>query len=213
MAKNFPYFKFIATEWLTGDIVFEDFSTQGVFINICALYWQRNGDLSIEDLNRRFKNNNEIPKLTDRFFSVNDGKISISFLDEQLIDANHISKVNSENGSKGGRPKANKTEEKKPTANRPLTDRKPKKSKEEKEEELNKRKKEFALSLEPFLTNYGKEFLNDFYSYWTEPNQSKTKFRKELETAWDLERRLSTWAKREKTFRAKKPEPKKSLGI
>jgi hypothetical protein len=128
MAKNFPYFKFIATEWMTGDIVFESFSTQGLFINICALYWQRNGKLSIEDINKRFKNPIELNELTDRFFSVNDGFISVKFLDEQLIEANHISKVNSENGSKGGRPK-------KPTANRPLTDRKPKKSKEEKEEE------------------------------------------------------------------------------
>ena len=42
MAKNFPYFKFIASEWMTGDIVFESLSVQGLFINICALYWQRN---------------------------------------------------------------------------------------------------------------------------------------------------------------------------
>jgi hypothetical protein len=37
MAKNFPFFKFVATEWLTGDIVYEEFSTQGLFINICCL--------------------------------------------------------------------------------------------------------------------------------------------------------------------------------
>ncbi|CAB4153958.1 hypothetical protein UFOVP627_57 [uncultured Caudovirales phage] len=101
MAKNFPYFKFIATEWLTGDIVYEDFECQGLFINICALYWQRDGKLSIEDINRRYKNESIIQSLSGRFFSVNNGFISISFLDEQLIDANHISKVNSENGKKG----------------------------------------------------------------------------------------------------------------
>lgn len=101
MAKNFPYFKFIATEWLTGDIVYEDFDTQGLFINICALYWQRDGKLSIDDITRRYKNELLIQALSGRFFSVNDGFISISFLDEQLVDANHISKVNSENGKKG----------------------------------------------------------------------------------------------------------------
>jgi hypothetical protein len=101
MAKNFPYFKFIATEWLTGDIVYEDFESQGLFINICALYWQRDGKLSIEDITRRYKNESIIQSLSGRFFSVNDGLISISFLDEQLVDANHISKVNSENGKKG----------------------------------------------------------------------------------------------------------------
>jgi uncharacterized protein YdaU (DUF1376 family) len=140
MAKNFPYFKFIASEWMTGDIVFESLSVQGLFINICALYWQRNGSLSIDDINKRYKNPEELAQLTDRFFSVNDGLISVKFLDEQLIEANHISKVNSENGSKGGRPKAPKTLKEKPTANRPLTDRKANESKEEKETEENKNK-------------------------------------------------------------------------
>lgn len=133
MAKNFPYFKFIATEWMTGDIVFESLSAQGLFINICALYWQRNGELSIDDINKRFKSPSELAELTDRFFSLSGGFISVKFLDEQLVEASHISKVNSQNGSKGGRPKALKTLKEKPTANRPLTDRKAKKSKEEKE--------------------------------------------------------------------------------
>jgi hypothetical protein len=60
---------------------------------------------AIDDINKRFKNPIELNELTDRFFSVNDGFISVKFLDEQLIEANHISKVNSENGAKGGRPK------------------------------------------------------------------------------------------------------------
>lgn len=68
MAKNFPYFKFIATEWLTGDIVYEDFDTQGLFINICALYWQRDGKLSIDDITRRYKNELLIQALSGRFF-------------------------------------------------------------------------------------------------------------------------------------------------
>ena len=68
MAKNFPYFKFIATEWLTGDIVYEDFECQGLFINICALYWQRDGKLSIDDINRRYKNESIIQSLSGRFF-------------------------------------------------------------------------------------------------------------------------------------------------
>lgn len=134
MAKGFPYFKFTATEWLTGDIVFEDFELQGIFINVCALYWHRDGKLTIEEIQKRLKTD-RLAELTDRFFSVSDGFIAINFLDEQLLAANHISKQNSENGKLGGRPKAAKTLEKKPTANRPLTDRKAKKSKEEEEQE------------------------------------------------------------------------------
>jgi hypothetical protein len=148
MAKNFPYFKFFPTEWMTGDIVFEDFETQGLFINICALYWQRNADLSIEDINKRFKYPSKLANLTDRFISLSEDKILIKFLDEQLVDAGHISKTNSLNGSKGGRPKGAKTLSKKPTANRPQSETKAKKSKEEEEKEIN-------ITYEEFL-NYAK---------------------------------------------------------
>lgn len=68
---------------------------------------------------------------------------------------------------------------------------------------IEERKKEFAKTLEPYLVKYGREMLNDFYAYWTEPNKSNTKFRQEQEKNWDLSRRLSTWEKNNKTFGAK----------
>lgn len=132
MAKGFPYFKFIATEWLTGDIVYESFELQGLFINICALYWQRDGNLSIEDIEKRYKTKLH-EQLINRFINVKDGFISIKFLDEQLIDANHVSKVNSENGKKGAEAK-----KKKAKAKRPLSEGSANLSKEE--EEVNKSK-------------------------------------------------------------------------
>ncbi len=89
MAKNFPYFKFVATEWLTGDIVFEDYELQGIFINICALYWHRDGIINVDELTKRLKSD-RVLSLKDRFLNVdNKGFISIKFLDEQLVDANH----------------------------------------------------------------------------------------------------------------------------
>lgn len=66
------------------------------------------------------------------------------------------------------------------------------------------RKLKFASTLEPYLLMYGKEFLNDFYKYWTEPNKSETKFKQELEKTWSLERRLETWAKNDKNFNKQK---------
>jgi hypothetical protein len=62
------------------------------------------------------------------------------------------------------------------------------------------RKLKFSSTLQPFLEIYGKDFLNDFYKYWTEPNKSNSKFKQELERTWDLERRLGTWAKNDKNF-------------
>jgi hypothetical protein len=160
MAKNFPYFKFTATEWLTGDIVYESLELQGLFINVCALYWQRDGKLTIEDLIRRYKNQSLINELIDRYIWNEQGNILIKFLDEQLIEANHISKVNSENGKKGAEAKRNKA-----NAKRPLNDSKAILSKEEKEEEINKNKnknkiKEFVFLSESEINKLNEEFAS-----------------------------------------------------
>jgi hypothetical protein len=69
-----------------------------------------------------------------------------------------------------------------------------------KENNIDVRKLKFADTLKPFLQTYGKDFLNEFFKYWTEPNKSNTKFKQELEKTWSLERRLETWAKNDKTF-------------
>ena len=65
---------------------------------------------------------------------------------------------------------------------------------------IEERKLKFSSTLEPYLNIYGKDLLNDFYKYWTEPNPSNTKFRKELQKTWSLERRLETWARNDKQF-------------
>ena len=66
---------------------------------------------------------------------------------------------------------------------------------------LAERKQSFALSLEPYLAKYSRDMLNDFYAYWTEENQSRTKMRFELEKTWGLANRLATWAKRDNNFK------------
>lgn len=60
-------------------------------------------------------------------------------------------------------------------------------------------KDEFYNSLKPFVSQYGKEMVRDFFDYWTEPNGKGTpKF--QLEKTWDTARRLSTWQKNEEKF-------------
>lgn len=78
-----------------------------------------------------------------------------------------------------------------------------------KENNIDERKLKFASTLEPFLSKYGKDMLNDFYKYWTEPNKSGTKFRQELEKTWSLDRRLETWANNDKGFKKSSNEPTK----
>ena len=74
--------------------------------------------------------------------------------------------------------------------------------------DIEERKLKFAQTLEPFLNTYGKEMLNTFYHYWTEPDQTKKpKMRFEKEKFWDLNRRLVTWKGKEKNFAHKKESP------
>jgi hypothetical protein len=66
---------------------------------------------------------------------------------------------------------------------------------------INKIKDRSIKFLEEINTfkEYEISMLNEFYSYWSEPNKSKTKMRCELQPTWDLSRRLKTWADRQKT--------------
>ena len=76
------------------------------------------------------------------------------------------------------------------------------KVKESKVKELSKIQKEFYDSLTPFLKDFSKETLREFFNYWSEPNKSKTKIRWQLEKTWDTKKRLIRWDS--KNF--KKPE-------
>ena len=76
---------------------------------------------------------------------------------------------------------------------------------------LEERKNDFASLLQPYIEKYGREMLNEFYFYWTEPNQSKTKMKFEMEKTWSLERRLNNWSKNSVHFggaqsKAEKPK-------
>lgn len=193
MAKNFPYFKFTVSEWMTGDIVFESLSTQGLFINICALYWQRDGNLSIEDINKRYKNPVELSDLIDRFVEVENDIISIKFLDEQLIDANHVSKVNSENGKKSAESRANAKRllnDRSTTVQRISTKKNKNKNeiriKEEEEKEININ----DIKLYFYENGYSEMTAKKFYDYysvasWKDSKGNKVKnWKQKAQAVW-----------------------------
>lgn len=119
MAKELPYFKFEPAEYLTKDISFCSLSAQGLFINICSYYWQRGCVLNKEQLLRRLNYPKELDELiSEGIIDLIENNISIKFLNCQLLDVEKTSKINSANGSKGGRPKKNPPEsETKPKLN------------------------------------------------------------------------------------------------
>ena len=61
-----------------------------------------------------------------------------------------------------------------------------------------KEKKAFSEMLTPFINELGNDYQN-FYSYWTEPNQ-KGKERWELEKFFDISRRVTTWKNNQLKF-------------
>jgi len=112
--KELPYFKFNASEWISGEITLEDLATQGAFINICSYYWFKSGCLTLTEIKRRLKlKQTTIDALvTGNHIKVTDDLVEISFLRQQFDERGHISKRNSLNGSKGGAPNGNKNAEK-----------------------------------------------------------------------------------------------------
>jgi hypothetical protein len=76
---------------------------------------------------------------------------------------------------------------------------------------IDSRKLKFAATLKPFVDEFGRDTLKDFYDYWTEPNKSNTKFRQELEKTWSLDRRIKTWIKNESNFKPNKNKNNEQL--
>lgn len=142
MAKDLPYLKFNAAEYLNGEITLEDFYTQGVFINICAYYWFKSGCLTLTEIKRRVKcKQSAIDRLLEtNIIKSHDDHIRITFLDEQLHERGKKSEINALNGSKGGAPIGNKNAIKdKPTTTekQPKTTNIEERREEEKREEQN----------------------------------------------------------------------------
>ncbi len=104
MAKDLPYFKFFCSEWSDGDITLEDLHVQGLFINVCAYYWSKECNLSVDKLMKKFQNHPL--NLLETLFSEGiikqvKGMVKISFLDEQYGERNNLCNQNSINAKKG----------------------------------------------------------------------------------------------------------------
>lgn len=66
------------------------------------------------------------------------------------------------------------------------------------EKTIETRKREFGLSLEPFLKTYGRPMLTAFYNYWTELSRTGGKrMRFEDQKFFEVSRRLKTWKNKE----------------
>lgn len=105
MAKELPYFKFEPNQWENGNIQLCSFEAQGVFINLCAVYWQRLGDLKHRfALMKVCKGDDRLLKelIEAEVIKQLGEDLTINFLDKQLEEFQIISNKRSEAGKKGG---------------------------------------------------------------------------------------------------------------
>lgn len=201
MAKELPYFQFEPAEYLTKDISFCSLSAQGLFINICSYYWQRNCELTKKQVLRRLNYPKELTELiSEGIIDIDADYISIKFLDIQRDNAINLSNINSINGKLGGRPKKQKETEKKPTALNSLSETKGIRRDKIKEDNIKKenRVKIFTSSVKEFSDKYDNDMLTAFISYWTESGEAQKNLRFEFEKVFDISKRLITWQKRQK---------------
>lgn len=99
MAKELPYFQFEPAEYLTKNISFCSLSAQGLFINICSYYWQRECKLTKEQVLKRLNYTDELEELiTEGIIDVKDDFIIIKFLDNQLNNVKNKSESKSQKG-------------------------------------------------------------------------------------------------------------------
>ncbi len=59
---------------------------------------------------------------------------------------------------------------------------------------INERYDDFDVMVKHYQTEFGEDTINDFITYWTEPNKSNTKMKFELQQTFDINRRLKRWA-------------------
>lgn len=153
MAKELPFFKFEPSQWENGSIQVCSFEAQGIFINLCSMYWQRLGDLPYKLAVQKICKGNATAfdsLVTDHIIQVIDGMICIDFLNEQLEEFENNSKTNSENARLGWQKRRNNA-----TAKQPHSD--PNAIREEK-----KREEEEKKRLEENTSDFDENFLKAF---------------------------------------------------
>jgi hypothetical protein len=190
MAKELPYFRFTASEWLNDDISLESYELKGLFVDICAFYWFKDCSIDLALINKRFSN---AKILLEELIKLNiikknqDDSITIKFLDKQFDLLSGKRKKRSEAGRIGGLKRSSNA--------RILLKQKRSYKDNNKDKDKDKRIAKFRLKVLEFRPQYPDLMLKDFFEYWTESGDDDIKCRWEKEKSFAISRRLSTWKK------------------
>ena len=69
---------------------------------------------------------------------------------------------------------------------------------------LIERQELFRQMVDDYDGQYGREMLDAFYNYWSEPTQNGEKMRFELQETWEVGRRLESWHSRDSKYKQNK---------
>jgi hypothetical protein len=197
MAKHTPFFKFDSAAWLGGSIQFTDLESKGLFIDLCALYWESQKPIKIDT---KFKVRTRCPEgtlnkiigtLSDLdIIAQTEHGITIPFLDSLMSDREVWLKKCSESGKKSAINKGTSSNKKEDS-----------RKKKEETKEIEERKKEFKeLTKNKWSKLGGVKYLcedeaKNFFDYWTEHGENDKLMRFEKEKSFGVGRRLGTWKK------------------
>jgi len=102
MVKELPYFKFFVSEWLLGRISDETYRIQGIFLNACCYYWNKENKMTFDDLSRKIGKKNVESLKNMRFLEIENNNVRIQFLDEQRAELIDLQVKRSIAGQAGG---------------------------------------------------------------------------------------------------------------
>lgn len=166
MGKELPYFQFEPAEYLASDISLCSFGAQGLFINIQCLYWQKDCELKLIHVKRRFNQPELIKELIDdKIIKIDGEKVIINFLDEQRNALMTRKKRLSAAGKKGGQKRVENQEDNKPclseaSSEKEATPNQPDKIRKENKRIDNNKINIICISFVPFFNDF------DFQEAW-----------------------------------------------
>lgn len=199
MKKRLPYFQFEPNKWENGNIQMCSREVKGLFIDLCAIYWSRLGDLPEKLVIQKLCGGNATalkPLYDENVIDLIDGYISIDFLNEQLNYFKDISDQNKKNARIGWeKRRKNKSSARNATALKPQSENdatrveksRVEKSRVEKNREEKRRKENTLLTeikisdLEDFEFEYfeiSKAFQNLFIKNLEEKGAPSEKVKK-----------------------------------
>lgn len=192
-------------DWAFSEAVFDlNLSERGLYRELIdlAMHKEKGVKLNIQTWARKWNSSKEeiaeiLGKLENlELIKVKGEKITVPSCDKRLKRLT----ASRENGKLGGRPKKKPTEK---PSNKPTRKGKEKVKVKTKEERKRDAQKKFREWLQPYAGSYGMEMLKDFFMYWTEAGPDDALLRYQKQTSFDIGRRLSTWAKRDRGQQSK----------